>query len=545
MTNRFSRKSFIQKTLLATGGALIASSFFTSCKKYKKPVVRLLDHSNRGHRLRSGAFPAFSEEIKINTLILGGGVSGLATAYGLSKKGKNDYRLLELHDHVGGNSLGGKNEVTSYPLGAHYLPIANNHNQALIDFLHEEKIITHFDERGLPHYKEEYLCADPDERLYLDGYWQKGLIPFATLSEEERSEIKAFLDQMEHYKTLKGSDNRYVFDIPISQCSTDENYIHLDNISFFDWLQSNGWKTAPLHWFVDYSCRDDYGTSSKDTSAWAGIHYFSSRKAKASNAESDEILTWPEGNYFLVKKLSSFILKENIQTGCIIYDVQETQEHVIVEYFDDIQQRSIRVIAQQVVYALPLFLLKYMKSDWAKNIYQKTEKQTYAPWMVANLYCNKMPIPELGAPLSWDNVIAYSDSLGYVNSNHQKLESRTKELVLTYYKAFADSDPQASRKKLHEANADQLTEDLLYELQKVHPDIREIVDEVEIQLWGHAMARPTVGELWGHRISRNKILNECRRVQFVHTDVSGISIFEEAFDNAMRAVNHILNSKEV
>jgi hypothetical protein len=545
MTNRFSRKSFIQKTLLATGGALLAPSFFTSCKNYKKPVVRLLDHSNRGHRLRNGAFPPISEEIKINTLILGGGVSGLATAYGLSKKGKNDYRLLELHDHVGGNSLGGKNEVTSYPLGAHYLPIANNHNQALIDFLYEEKIITHFDERGLPHYKEEYLCADPDERLYLDGYWQKGLIPFATLNDEERSEIKAFLDQMEYYKTLKGSDNRYVFDIPISQCSADENYIHLDNISFFDWLQSKGWKTAPLHWFVDYSCRDDYGTSSKDTSAWAGIHYFSSRKAKASNAESDEILTWPEGNYFLVKKLSSFIPKENIQTGCIIYDVQETQEHVIVEYFDDIQQRSIRVIAQQVVYALPLFLLKYMKNDWAKNIYQKIEKQTYAPWMVANLYCNKMPMRELGAPLSWDNVIAYSDSLGYVNSNHQKLESRTKELVLTYYKAFADSDPQASRKKLHEAKADQLAEDLLYELQKVHPDIRDIVNEVEIQLWGHAMARPTVGELWGRRISRNKILNECRRVQFVHTDVSGISIFEEAFDNATRAVNHILNSKEV
>lgn len=543
MTNRFSRKSFIQKTLLATGGALLAPAVFTSCKNDKKPLVRLLDHSNRGHRMRSGNFPTFSEEKKIKTLILGGGVSGLTSAYRLSKKGENDYIVLELHDKPGGNSLGGENNVTSYPLGAHYLPIANNHNRALIDFLHDEKIITHFDEKGLPHYNEEYLCADPHERLYLDGFWQKGLIPFVTLSEEERSEIKAFLDQMEYFKTLKGSDSRYVFDIPISQCSVDESFIHLDNISFFDWLHSKGWKSAPLHWFVDYSCRDDYGTSSKDTSAWAGIHYFSSRKAKASNADSDEILTWPEGNYFLVKKLLRHIPEKNIQTGCIIYDIKELSDHVIVDYYDDVLQKSVRVIAEHVVYALPMFLLKYMPSDWAQRIYEKVEKQTYAPWMVANLYCNRAPLPDDGAPLSWDNVIAYSDSLGYVNSNHQKLESRPKELVLTYYKAFAASDAHAYRSALHETKADQLADEILYELQKVHPDIRYIVDEVEIQLWGHAMARPTVGELWGRRISRNKILSESQRVRFVHTDISGISIFEEAFDNATRAVDDILNSK--
>lgn len=493
--------------------------------------------------LRNGDFPLFSQEIKINTLILGGGVSGLATAYGLSKKGRNDYLLLELHDQVGGNSLGGKNTVTSYPLGAHYLPIANNHNQALIDFLHEEKIITHFNDEGLPYYEEEFLCADPDERLYLDGYWQKGLIPFATLTAEERNEMNAFLKQMEYFKTLKGSDDRYVFDIPISQCSLDKSFTALDNISFYDWLVQQGWQSKPLHWFVDYSCRDDYGTSSKDTSAWAGIHYFASRKAKAANAESDEILTWPEGNYFLVKRLEAKIPEQNIKTGCITFDIAQKDDQWIVDYFDDKQQKSIRIIADQVVYALPFFLLKYMKSEWAKGLFEKTEKQTYAPWMVANLYCNGAPLKDEGAPLSWDNVIAYTDSLGYVNSNHQRLESRTKELVLTYYKAFAESDSQASRRMLHEKSAEQLTEDLLYELQKVHPDIRSIVDEVEIQLWGHAMARPTVGELWTRRIARNNHLEAQKNIHFVHTDVSGISIFEEAFDNAMRAVTSILNSK--
>jgi spermidine synthase len=28
------------------------------------------------------------------------------------------------------------------------------------------------------------------------------------------------------------------------------------------------------HWSVNYACRDDYGAQARDTSAWAGVHYF-------------------------------------------------------------------------------------------------------------------------------------------------------------------------------------------------------------------------------------------------------------------------------
>jgi len=55
---------------------------------------------------------------------------------------------------------------------------------------------------------------------------------------------------------------------------------------------------------LNYCCKDDYGSTLENTSAYAGLHYFCARRAKAANAESSAVLTWPEGNSFLVNKLA-------------------------------------------------------------------------------------------------------------------------------------------------------------------------------------------------------------------------------------------------
>ena len=42
-------------------------------------------------------------------------------------------------------------------------------------------------------------------------------------------------------------------------------------------MDRRGFTAEPLRWYADYCCRDDYGASSEQVSAWAGIHYFASR----------------------------------------------------------------------------------------------------------------------------------------------------------------------------------------------------------------------------------------------------------------------------
>ena len=41
--------------------------------------------------------------------------------------------------------------------------------------------------------------------------------------------------------------------------------------------RSTGSTSPAMRWYADYACRDDYGALARDTSAWAGVHYFASR----------------------------------------------------------------------------------------------------------------------------------------------------------------------------------------------------------------------------------------------------------------------------
>ena len=53
-----------------------------------------------------------------------------------------------------------------------------------------------------------------------------------------------------------------------------------------------------------------------------------------------------------------------------------------------------------------------------------------------------------GVPLSWDNVIYDSPSLGYVDATHQSLRTREDRSVWTYYFALADETPSGDRELL-------------------------------------------------------------------------------------------------
>src|SRR5574343_1908020 len=61
----------------------------------------------RGHALRDKTRDAVSSEVvtrTAHTVIVGGGVAGLAAARGLRLRGRDDFVLLEFEDEVGGNA---------------------------------------------------------------------------------------------------------------------------------------------------------------------------------------------------------------------------------------------------------------------------------------------------------------------------------------------------------------------------------------------------------------------------------------------------------
>jgi predicted NAD/FAD-dependent oxidoreductase len=542
MSKKIGRRHFIEKALLSGVGLTMLPYLLSSCKIKMNPVISQVDNSQKGHLLRDFKFPEPTSSIEIDTVILGAGISGLSAAYSLSKSGFSEYKILELDEFPGGNAQSRSNEVCAYPLGAHYLPIVNNHDKELISFLHEHNIIVGFDERGLPRYNEQYLCADPDERLFCDGIWQDGLIPQITTTPEEKNEITKFLSQMQEFKTAKGSDNKYYFDLPLDLSSKDEKVLSLDEITMAEWMKEQGYESTALLWYINYCCRDDYGTRADETSAWAAIHYFTGRKSQAANAESDAVLTWPEGNNFLVNCLLSKIPLEKINLNAVVFhlDVQENQIEVF--YYSILENKSIRVVAKNCIDALPLFVHKKFSGNVNAVLQPFQNNISYAPWLVANLTLNATLNQERGAVLAWDNVIMNDQSLGYVNASHQLLQSRPTQYVLTYYKPLCDLDPKTARQNAHSKSKEELTAAILDELKKVHADLDEKLISIELKLWGHAMIRPTVKSLWTDRLERNKKL-QSTGIHFAHCDHSGISLFEEAFHQGLNAAKKIMEVK--
>ncbi|MFN3403810.1 MAG: FAD-dependent oxidoreductase [Cytophagaceae bacterium] len=533
----FDRRSFISRILLAIGAGSLIGSVNNSCKpsiEIKKIPGQIIGASaERGHMLRNPAFGIPLSEEEIDCVIIGGGVSGLSAAWWLKKYGVNNFRLLELEDKVGGNSSFGANEITAYPWAAHYLPIPDLSMKELQDFLVESGIINNINDKGLPEYNEYYLCFAPEERLYINGYWQDGLIPNFGVPQEDRQEIMRFLELMDQYRNLKGVDGKYAFAIPLDRSSVDEDLLKLDKISFEEFLISEGFNSKYLFWYVSYCCRDDYGTDFNNTSAWAGIHYFASRKGIAANADKSDVLTWPEGNGFLTKKLSQG-MENNIFSGQVVHNITTEREIVFVDYFDVKNRVTKRLKAKKCIVATPQFvtarLLKL--SDHGKDY-------RYAPWMVANITLTDIP-EKSGRPLSWDNVFYGTKSLGYVYANHQNISMERNKKVVTYYYPLSYKDAKQAREEAYKTTHEEWVNIILSELGKVHPAIDKYIENVDVMVWGHGMISPYPGFIWEKRKS-GQMNTFGNKIFYAHSDLSGISIFEEAFYQGINAAKKVLN----
>jgi hypothetical protein len=162
----------------------------------------------------------------------------------------------------------------------------------------------------------------------------------------------------------------------------------------------------------------------------------------------------------------------------------------------------------------------------------------YSPWLTANLTLDRLP-RERGLEMAWDNVIFDSPALGYVVATHQNLSSRLDRTVWTYYWSLAEATPAQSRRLLLDKDWAYWKEAILNDLGRAHPDIRACVSRIDIMRMGHAMVRPTVGFLASEE--RRMLANySAGNIWFANSDLSGISIFEEAQYRGVRAADQAL-----
>ncbi len=526
-----------RRAVLAGGGAVAAAGAVGWAASRQAPIMGSVGGADmvRGHRLRDGKFPAPTRQERTGVIIVGGGVAGLAAGWTLADAGYDDFKLIELEDETGGNARSGKNAVSAFPLGAHYLPVPNREAKALRHMLTKFGMITGNDTAGAPVYDPYQLCADMAERILWQGKWHEGLIPMTGLSVVDKADLAAFDVAIAVFAKAVGKDGKPAFALPIAYSSSDPAFTDLDRQSFAEWLNAKGWHSKILRAHLRYGTRDDYGCEPDHVSAWVGIHYFAGRRGWAAGSAGDNVLTWPEGNARLTRAMAGRFTG-NIHSGRVAFAVKHDGDGIVVDSFDVANDESIRTYAKAAILALPHFIAARIAPDISAKGF------TYAPWIVANVTVDRLPAGN-GAKRAWDNVAWASESLGYVVATHQTLDSAPPASVLTWYMPLSRQTPAVARKLMVEQPADEWRRIVSDDLMMMNPELKGAIRSIDLWHWGHAMVRPEPGFVWGIAPAARAATKP--PLFLAHSDMSGLSLFEEAHyrgvdaaEGAMRMLNH-------
>jgi hypothetical protein len=214
----------------------------------------------------------------------------------------------------------------------------------------------------------------------------------------------------------------------------------------------------------------------------------------------------------------------------------EGRSRVDVIAVDHEGREAVGFHADRVIFAAPHFLTRYLIQPYRDSAPAHVAEFEYGAWMVANLFLKERPASR-GFPLAWDNVIYNSPSLGYVVATHQRGLDRGPT-VFTYYYPLCEESPRDSRLKLLGADRSEWADVALADLSRAHPEIRELVERLDVMRWGHAMIMPRPGFVWGG--ARREAARPYRGIHFAHSDLSGVALFEEAFYHGTRAADEAL-----
>ena len=512
-----------------------------------------------GHLMRDRqSLPEPTATWHCNVLIVGSGASALTAAWKLKREGFHDFVMFE-GPEPDGNNAGIVNGELRYPTAAHYFALPSPESRHIRQMLSDIGVLIGDPDAETPEYDEMVVVHALEERLLRNGIWQEGLLP------EEDDDSRRFFKLIHELSQTKGADGKPLFAIPIIFSSNDPQWLELDQLTFAQWLAREGYISPSLLWYVNYCCRDDYGQGIQHVSAWAGLHYFAARTGQAKHAGYGAVLTWPDGLATFNRKLREFVgferydplqitsqgtSMQGLQTPAImngsVLKMTEHDDHVellvvVSNKNTPSTPQTIRVIANQVISAMPLYMASYVVeniTDYGFNPRQHMPE--YGPWIISSFVFDTYPQEIDGAPLAWDNVVLDGDGLGYVVSTHQLIRTAKPErTAFTAYYALDEDAPRTVRQWMMTASQQELLAKAATDLEQAYPKVLwQHLRQIDITLRGHAMASPTPG--YRSNAGLKALQNHHSRILFAHSDLSGYSVIEEAAWWGIQAANKVL-----
>ena len=237
-------------------------------------------------------------------IIVGGGIAGYPPAGSCNKPGSPISRSWNRSPKLAAMPAA-ENAVTAYP-GARTIAVSHQESRAVRELLADFGVLQGDLHGGTRPRRAFHQLRAPGtavrQRSRHDGLW-----PRVGVRPDEQAQFQRFQELMDGFQRRRGADGRKTSPFPSTSAPAIPICWHwIASPCGFSTATSAGCRTAALVRQLRLPRRLlDLRLHQTFVSAWMGIHYFASRDARARDADADDVLTWPEGNDWLVRRLGT------------------------------------------------------------------------------------------------------------------------------------------------------------------------------------------------------------------------------------------------
>jgi protoporphyrinogen oxidase len=458
-----------------------------------------------GHTIRDTTNVPTVSLPDVDTIIVGGGLSGLAAAHSL---GSRPFQLYELSDRIGGTSASQQHQHLHFSQGAHYdLEYPENYGEDTLQFLENLGIIEFQPWNRMWSFRDQQhiIPHNRQQRCYENGIARGDVIPDGPIG-------RKFIDLMTTFSDQMVMPTRLI----------DTEHHHLNELTFWDYLIKQIPGIESIKPYLDYHMKDDWGAGTHVVSALAGIHYFACRPYYR---EPVNVFSPPQGNAYFAYKIRAQISDSSIVTGSVVRKIESNNMGHQVEIYQPSNNQLIVQNARNIIYAGQKHALKYI-SPGQEQLFDNEQ----APWMVVNLICDQ----KKGDYGFWQNeVVDENESfLGFVDSSVQHQSALNGKRILSgYYCLSPESRPYLADIDQHK---EQIISDVLTKIQEALN--RKLSPEAAyINVMGHAMPIPKPGYLL-------KDANHSLDAQMIYAGVDNgrLPLLFEAIDSGILASKRVI-----
>lgn len=316
--------------------------------------------------LTANAIPSFETAVpdeRVPLVIVGGGISGLGTAWLLRDKAPV---LLERAERFGGNARGESWQGIDYSIGAAYMLEADEGSEL-------ETLYREWQVETLVRVKTEDDPALVAGKMYQD-FWSGESDPAAKAQFAQVRQL--FLDVWEE------NGEAFYPEMPTEDATMFERLAALDLQSFRQYLET---KTGgPIHPHIaavlDHYCWSSLGGTWEEVSAAAGLNFFS--------AEFGRVMVAPGGNSGVAERvvglLDEALPAGNLRPQSIVFNVTVRDDGVLVSYQD--AAGTIRtILAEVVALCCPKFVVKRILTGIEPDRLAAIASLRYRSYLLANV----------------------------------------------------------------------------------------------------------------------------------------------------------------